>query len=157
MVDLRVEQAMVCRDSLAKQLYSTSFDMLVEALAEALTGDNATKDEKFIGVLDIFGFEIFTLNTLEQFNINYANEKLQSYFNDDVFAREMAMYKREGVSVEHFDFKDNKECVELIEGRAGMINLLNEECSLGDAGTGKNYLSKVRLPFLMPLLALVLL
>jgi myosin-5 len=143
MVDLRVEQAMVCRDSLAKQLYSTSFDMLVEALAEALAGNNAAQNEQFIGVLDIFGFEIFTLNTLEQFNINYANEMLQSYFNDDVFTREIAMYKREGVSVEHFDFKDNKQCVELIEGRAGMINLLNEECSLGDAGTGKSYLNKV--------------
>ena len=143
LVDLRVEQSVNCRDSLAKQLYSTTFDMLVEALAEALAGGNATEDESFIGVLDIFGFEIFTHNTLEQFNINYANEKLQSYFNEDVFTREMAMYKREGVSVAHFDFKDNKECIELIEGRAGMINLLNEECSLGDAGTGSSYLNKV--------------
>ena len=66
------------RDSLCKHMYGNMFDFIVQKINASMRTPNA---KFFIGILDIFGFEVFEQNTFEQLCINYANEKLQFHFN----------------------------------------------------------------------------
>ena len=79
-------------DSLAKGVYGKLFDWLVHRINDALRGTEGS----FIGILDIFGFEIFDNNSFEQLCINYANEKLQQLFNKSTFKEEEASVPRAG-------------------------------------------------------------
>lgn len=130
-VKLNPAQAVDSKDTLSKALYSNMFDWVIRKTNETLK----TKESPFsIGILDIFGFEVFPINSFEQLCINYANEKLQFHFNEVIFNEEMKMYSDEGVPSEAITFVDNGLCVELIEGKPmGLLSLLDEECSLGKA------------------------
>jgi len=81
-----------------------------------------------IGLLDIFGFEAFETNRFEQLCINYANEKLQQKFTEDIFRNVQAEYKREGLDLGDIHYDDNTDVLDLIEGQTGLLALLNEEC-----------------------------
>lgn len=75
---LNQKQALVVRDSVAKFVYSSLFDWLVNVMNSSLATEEVSRAARtFIGVLDIYGFEHFQKNSFEQFCINYANEKLQ--------------------------------------------------------------------------------
>ncbi len=52
-----------------------------------------------MGLLDIYGFEIFGLNGFEQFCINYCNEKLQQLFIELTLRSEQEEYRSEGIEV----------------------------------------------------------
>ena len=94
---LKPIQATHARDALIKQLYARIFDHLVFCINAALSMD--VQYDSTIGLLDVFGFESFKRNSFEQLCINYANERLHSFFMDQVFTDEIALYQREGLPV----------------------------------------------------------
>lgn len=137
-IPFKLPQAIENRDALAKAVYASLFNWLVLRLNTQLTSSGTVSSSIFIGVLDIYGFEIFENNSVEQFMINYANEKLHQQFNEHMFKVEQEDYKKEGVAWTDIQFKDNTVCVDLIEkhGR-GLLSLLDEECKVpkgNDAG-----------------------
>ncbi|XP_036401500.1 unconventional myosin-X-like [Megalops cyprinoides] len=136
---LTVEQAIDSRDSVAMALYSECFSWIIMRINQKIKGKDNFKS---IGILDIFGFENFEVNRFEQFNINYANEKLQEYFNKHIFSLEQLEYNREGIHWEAIDWMDNAECLDLIEKKLGLLALINEE-SRFPKGTDYTLLEKL--------------
>ncbi|KAK0651973.1 putative myosin MYO2 [Cercophora newfieldiana] len=141
--NLTQAQAIVVRDSVAKFIYSSLFDWLVEIINLSLaTEEVLNRVSSFIGVLDIYGFEHFAKNSFEQFCINYANEKLQQEFNQHVFKLEQEEYLREQIDWTFIDFADNQPCIDLIEGKLGILSLLDEESRL-PMGSDEQFVTKL--------------
>ena len=148
-VPLRSGMASDSRDAFAKAIYQHIFDWLVKKINFATCAENNYSDageiEEYgnIGLLDIFGFETFEVNRFEQFSINYANEKLQQKYNLDIFSSVQTEYEYEGIEMPAVDFSDNSEVLHLIEGRMGLISMLNEEC-LRPHGNDSSFVSKIK-------------
>ncbi|XP_019883807.2 unconventional myosin-Va [Camponotus floridanus] len=125
---MNVDQAIGARDALAKHIYAELFNWIVVGINNSL--QSLSKAQYFIGVLDIYGFETFEVNSFEQFCINYANEKLQQQFNQHVFKLEQEEYLKENIEWTFIDFYDNQPCIDLIETKLGILDLLDEECRM---------------------------
>uniref|UniRef100_A0A8C8FG89 Myosin IXb n=1 Tax=Oncorhynchus tshawytscha TaxID=74940 RepID=A0A8C8FG89_ONCTS len=132
-----LKEAVTARDSMAKSLYSSLFDWIVLRINHALLNRRDMEEAVSclsIGILDIFGFEDFQTNSFEQFCINYANEKLQYYFNQHIFKLEQKEYQAEGISWSTIDYTDNLGCIHLISQKpTGLFHLLDEESNLPQA------------------------
>ena len=129
-------QAKDSRDSVAKFIYGRLFDWIVQRVNKSMS--KASPNQKSIGILDIFGFEIFKQNSFEQLCINFTNEMLQQHFNQHTFKLEEDVYKKEGIRFSHVEFVDNKPMIDLIMKKPkGVLPLLDEEERLpskSDAG-----------------------
>jgi len=101
---LKVHEANSARDALAKAMYSRLFDYIVYRINQSIPFKDSFT---YIGVLDIAGFEFFTVNSFEQFCINYCNEKLQQFFNERVLSDEQTLYEKEGLGVDRIEYIDN--------------------------------------------------
>ncbi|XP_077447178.1 unconventional myosin-Ig isoform X1 [Stigmatopora argus] len=127
------EEACFGRDAFTKALYERLFGWIVGRINNVievkdynpvLHGKNTV-----IGVLDIYGFEIFDNNSFEQFCINYCNEKLQQLFIELILQQEQDEYNREGIQWQHIDYFDNQIIVDLVEQQhKGIISILDEAC-----------------------------
>lgn len=137
------DQAIYARDALAKSIYERLFTWLVQKLNTSL----ATKDKRdttVIGLLDIYGFEIFHRNSFEQFCINYCNEKLQQLFIELTLKSEQEEYRKEGIEWEPVAYFNNKVICDLIEERhKGIISILDEECLRPGDATDLTFLTKM--------------
>ncbi|GMR53525.1 hypothetical protein PMAYCL1PPCAC_23720, partial [Pristionchus mayeri] len=126
-VALKAGEAVVGRDGLAKAIYSRLFDWIVSKINASIPLEH-TKESKFIGVLDIAGFEFFKHNSFEQLCINYCNEKMQNFFVERVMGEEQLLYQREAIPFTHVKYSTNTDTMALFEGKGtGILDLLDEE------------------------------
>ncbi|XP_021026943.1 unconventional myosin-IXa isoform X3 [Mus caroli] len=143
----KLAEAVTVRNSMAKSLYSALFDWIVFRINHALLNSkDLEQDTKTlsIGVLDIFGFEDYENNSFEQFCINFANERLQHYFNQHIFKLEQEEYRTEGISWHNIDYIDNTCCINLISKKpTGLLHLLDEESNFPQA-TNQTLLDKFK-------------
>ena len=150
--NLDVHAASDSRHALCKFVYGRMFDWLVERINISMvkstgkavnTNGHANGGQHYIGILDIFGFEIFKSNSFEQLCINFTNEMLQQHFNNNTFKLEEEIYVKEGIQWDAIDFIDNQPMIDLITGkRIGILPLLDEELKL-PGGSDSKYLSRL--------------
>ncbi len=113
---------------------------LVQRINVSIGKGKGAERSRTIGILDIFGFEIFRVNSFEQLCINYTNEMLQQYFNQHTFKLEEAvrvgraggrtvcsaasywcmctcvqLYSSEQIQFAHVEYIDNQPVLDLIE------------------------------------------
>ncbi|XP_022083353.1 myosin-IIIb-like isoform X2 [Acanthaster planci] len=126
-----VAQANDGRDALAKALYSKLFTWIVRQVNSLIAPDphlQGGTEGYEIGILDIYGFESFETNSFEQLCINVTNEQLQYYFNQRIFAWELAEYASEGISHAKIKFQDNQPVLDLFLAKPlGLFSILDEE------------------------------
>ena len=140
------------RDVVAQCLYAALFTWLVQRInaalelhaeAAAVGGAAASRrisemlpahlaeggaETRWVGLLDVFGFESTRQNSLEQLCINFTNERLLQLCLHDAFVATRAAYAAEGVPHASIAppplLQDNAECVNMLQGR--LFPLLTE-------------------------------
>lgn len=138
------ESAKHIRDAFVKGMYGRLFIWIVSKINASISKPAVDSQGcTSLGVLDIFGFENFNVNSFEQLCINYANEKLHSFFVDHVFKMEQAEYSREGLEWSAVDFVDNQEVVETLAQKPLNCFALMDEESRFPQGSDESFLQKI--------------
>jgi len=156
-IPLKPEEAKSSRDALAKAVYSKLFGWVVQQVNSSLLDSKVEpKEHGFLGILDIYGFENFERNSLEQLFINYTNEQLHQHFAISLFKTEQEIYTAEGIVWPGVEWEDNSECIEVISGKgpSSIFNSLTEHSRLPNSSDqamtesllNANRKSKVMLP-----------
>ena len=97
-VAYKLVQAQDARAAMVKKVYGELFELMVSSINKELMSSGENR-QNFIGVLDIFGFESFEVNSFEQLCINFCNEKLQFHFNEHIFKMELDLYALENIHI----------------------------------------------------------
>lgn len=131
------EDGDMLKSSLAKAVYDKLFLWIIASLNKNIEPEGGFT--AFMGMLDIFGFEVFKNNSLEQLFINITNEMLQKNFTDIVFQREMELYRDEGISAKELIFTSNKEVIAVLTQKGkSVLGILEDQC-LAPGGTDEKF------------------
>nr|XP_036866505.1 unconventional myosin-VIIa isoform X1 [Manis javanica] len=140
------EQALDVRDAFVKGIYGRLFVWIVDKINAAiykLPSHDMKSSRRSIGLLDIFGFENFAVNSFEQLCINFANEHLQQFFVRHVFKLEQEEYDLESIDWLHIEFTDNQDALDMIANKPmNIISLIDEESKF-PKGTDTTMLHKL--------------
>ncbi|CAO2613753.1 Unconventional myosin-VIIa [Lemmus lemmus] len=140
------EQALDVRDAFVKGIYGRLFVWIVDKINAAIykpPSQEVKNSRRSIGLLDIFGFENFAVNSFEQLCINFANEHLQQFFVRHVFKLEQEEYDLESINWLHIEFTDNQDALDMIANRPmNVISLIDEESKF-PKGTDATMLHKL--------------
>lgn len=133
LLELKPVQAMHARDAIAKAVYRKVFDWITHEVNLQLSKTRPVdqKTVSMIGILDIFGFDAFEVNTFEQLCINYTNEALQQVFNQQTFKLVMQEYAKEQINFESIEFVDNQDSLDLIGTQ--LFTILDDQCKIPNA------------------------
>lgn len=142
---MSTEQSLDVRDAFVKGIYGRMFVWIVNKINSAIHKQKQSSNHyrTSIGVLDIFGFENFNMNSFEQFCINYANENLQQFFVRHIFKLEQEEYNVETINWRHIEFVDNQDALDLIAAKSLNIMALIDEESKFPKGTDLTLLNKL--------------
>ncbi|XP_011484715.1 unconventional myosin-VIIa [Oryzias latipes] len=143
---LSSQQAAACRDAVVKAIFNKLFKWIVENINNVIykrLANNPKSSYLSIGLLDIFGFENFEVNSFEQLCINYANEKLQQFFVGHIFKLEQEEYMKEGIVWNNIKFSDNQNVLDLLADKPCNVFALIDEESQFPKGTDLTFLTKL--------------
>uniref|UniRef100_A0A452GUT7 Uncharacterized protein n=1 Tax=Gopherus agassizii TaxID=38772 RepID=A0A452GUT7_9SAUR len=145
---LNIDLAFCARDAAAKAIYGRTFTWLVNKINGSLANKVGSlldlTRKTVIGLLDIYGFEVFDTNSFEQFCINYCNEKLQQLLIEMTLKAEQEEYEMEGIEWEPIPYFNNKIICDLVEEKhKGIISILDEECLRPGEATDLSFLEKL--------------
>jgi myosin-5 len=139
------------RHACSKLLYATLFRWLVGCCTHSgAEAGELGADKNYIGILDVFGFEILGSNAFEQLCINYANEVLQNIFNHACLAEELRLYEEAGLDVSNMQWKDNSNVLRLLAGAStppthtpGLLLLLDSQTKQA-GGSDRAFVSEAK-------------
>lgn len=141
--ELTIDKAIDARDALTKTIYGSLFLWVVDQVNKSVLWENDDEIRSSIGVLDIFGFECFKINSFEQLCINYTNEALQQQFNKFIFKLEQEEYEAEKIEWAFISFPDNQDCLDTIQQKKiGILSMLDDECRL-PRGSDRNWCNRM--------------
>lgn len=139
-------ESIVLRNSLARQIYMNVFSYALDGVNRYLS--NVKTCVKKLNILDIFGFENFRRNGLDQFCINWCNEKIHDLYVREIFQHQKDVLISEGVCDSSVISSMACRCnirnssIDLIEKKVGIADLISEESFIN--GNAENLGLKIK-------------
>lgn len=130
---LNAESATAQRDGLAKTLYSLLFDWIMETVNSKLDSSSNGGVKNVIGIIDFPGFNIghekVPSSSLHHLLVNYTNERLFSFMNQDLVTTASNIFK-----VEQIPFPVLSSTAASIEASGQVLSLLASSSSSSPQG-----------------------